>query len=113
MKLNVFLLSGLFAVFMFGCESPVAKDQALQPRTGVWIDVRTAKEYESGHLSGAVHIPYDMIGNQIAAVVPDKAAEIHLYCRTGRRSGMALKTLENMGYTNVVNEGSYAKLKKR
>ena len=103
----------LVAGLMVACESSPKKGEVSQPRTGNWIDVRTAKEFDDGHLDGAVHIPYEVIGDQIAAAVPDKDAEIHIYCRTGRRSGIALKTLEGMGYTNVVNEGAYARLKGR
>lgn len=103
----------LVAGLMVACESSPRTSEVSQPRTGTWIDVRTADEFNAGHLDGAVHIPYDVIGNQITASVPDKDAEIHVYCRTGRRSGIALKTLEEMGYTNVVNAGGYAKLKER
>lgn len=113
MKFFGFVMMCLVAGLMVACESPSASGEVSQPRTGIWIDVRTANEFNAGHLDGALHIPYDVIGDQIAAVVPDKDAEIHVYCRTGRRSGIALKTLEGMGYTNVVNEGGYAQLKGR
>lgn len=82
-----------------------------QQRTGVWIDVRTPEEFASGHLEGAASIPYDGIGGRIAALVPDKNMEIHLYCRSGRRSGLARETLLGLGYTKVTNEGSYDSLK--
>lgn len=103
----------LVAGLMVACESSPSTAEVSQPRTGIWIDVRTAGEFNAGHLDGALHIPYDVIGDQITSAIPDKDAEIHVYCRTGRRSGIALKTLEGMGYTNVVNEGGYAKLKGR
>ena len=75
------------------------------------IDVRTDKEYKAGHLKNALHLPYDTIGKTITAHVSDKDAEIILYCRSGRRSGIAKKTLDAMGYTNVINAGAYEKLK--
>ena len=76
------------------------------------IDVRTEKEYKAGHLENALHLPYDTIRETITARVPDKDAEIILYCRSGRRSGIAKKTLDSMGYTNVINAGGYEELKK-
>ena len=77
------------------------------------IDVRTAEEFNEGHLAGAVNIPYDIIDKKIDAAVPDKNAEIMLYCRSGRRSGVAFKTLEKMGYKKVHNGGAYKDLVKR
>jgi len=76
------------------------------------IDVRTAREYNNGHLNNAVNIPYDEIQNKIGIHVHSKNEKIVLYCRTGRRSGIALKTLQAMGYTNAINAGSYKKLKR-
>ena len=69
------------------------------------IDVRTAGEYAGGHVEGAILIPYDEIGARIAGVVTDKSAPIALYCRSGRRSGLALATLSALGYTRVENLG--------
>jgi phage shock protein E len=70
----------------------------------ILIDVRTAAEYENGHIPSAILIPYDTI----AADPPttDKNALIILYCRTGRRSGIAYETLSKMGYKNLVNFGA-------
>jgi phage shock protein E len=70
------------------------------------IDARTEAEWNEGHLEGAVLIPYDTIAQGITAVAPDKKTEIYLYCRTGRRSGIALETLKKAGYSNLTNLGS-------
>jgi phage shock protein E len=77
------------------------------------IDVRTAEEFGAGHLLGAVNIPYDSIGEKIANVLPDKSAPIILYCRSGRRSAIALKTLQSLGYKSVINAGGYEALKNK
>jgi phage shock protein E len=77
------------------------------------IDVRTAQEYDSGHIDGALNIPYDVIEARIAEVTTDKDREIVVYCGSGRRSGIALKTLTQMGYKQVVNEGGYEAYRKR
>lgn len=72
----------------------------------VWIDVRTAEEFSSGHLEQVnYHIPHQLIGEQIVALGLEKDAEILLYCRSGKRAGMAKATLEQLGYTNIRNVG--------
>lgn len=76
------------------------------------IDVRTAQEYKKGHLHNAVNIAHVDIKDKIAEYVPDKNKKIILYCRSGRRSGIAKKTLNDMGYKNVINAGAYKKLQK-
>lgn len=77
----------------------------------VIIDVRTPEEYSSGHIEGALNINYTDIGSEIINHVPDKDTNIRLYCGTGRRAGIAKKTLEDMGYRNVTNEGGYEDFK--
>ncbi|MBM4055723.1 MAG: rhodanese-like domain-containing protein [Planctomycetes bacterium] len=79
----------------------------------IWIDVRTVEEYESGHIEGAINIPHEEIGGKIESVVKDKSQKIHLYCKGGRRAGIAKDVLEKMRYTNVINEGGYEDIKKR
>lgn len=76
----------------------------------IWIDVRTADEFNAGHLEGAAHIPYEEIAARISEVTTDKDATIHLYCRSGNRSGIAQQILQSMGFTNAVNEGGYEML---
>ena len=73
------------------------------------VDVRTPAEYARGHLEGAINIPYDQIGAR-AGELGDKDREIVLYCRSGRRSGIAKQTLEKQGFTRLFNAGSYQRL---
>jgi len=79
----------------------------------IWIDVRSAEEFQAGHLPAATNIPHTEIAARIAEVSKDKNDTIHLYCRSGRRSGIALETLQQAGYTHVVNEGAYEDLVKK
>lgn len=76
----------------------------------IWIDVRTTEEFNAGHLEGAIHIPYEEIATRIGEVTTDKNAIIHLYCRSGNRSGIAQQTLQSIGFTKAVNEGGYEQL---
>jgi phage shock protein E len=80
-------------------------------RTGHWIDVRTPEEYAAGHLQGAVNIPFNEIAERIDEVTTDKNAEIHVYCASGGRSGIAREDLLELGYKNVINDGGYEDLK--
>lgn len=69
------------------------------------IDVRTKEEWNRDHIAGAILIPHDRIGSRIADMIPDKKAPIALFCRSGRRSGIALDVLRAMGYDQAENLG--------
>ena len=91
------------------------EQSAVQPEKakGIWIDVRSAEEFNSGHLQNAVNIPHDQIIEGIKAVSSDKNAPINLYYRSGRRAEVALNELKKAGYTNVTNHGGYDDLIKK
>ncbi|MDG9923923.1 MULTISPECIES: rhodanese-like domain-containing protein [unclassified Pseudomonas] len=84
--------------------------KALQRSDTVLIDVRSEEEFASYALPGAHLIPHEQIAERIAAVAPDKHAPIVLYCRSGRRSGIAQDRLQQLGYTQVINAGGYEQL---
>jgi phage shock protein E len=75
------------------------------PGQPVVIDVRTASEYRQSHVSEAINIPFDEIAGRIVAFVPDRDARIVLYCRSGRRSGIAEQALRQLGYHQIENKG--------
>ncbi|MDO4705688.1 MAG: rhodanese-like domain-containing protein [Comamonadaceae bacterium] len=85
----------------------VQESAPMAARQPIWIDVRTPQEHAQGHIPQSLNIPYDEIAQRIAAAAPDKNAPIALYCRSGRRSEIALQTLLHLGYTQVENLGSY------
>ena len=95
--------------------APQTEQSAVQQEKakGVWIDVRSAEEFNAGHLQGAVNIPHDKIVEGVKAISSDKDAPINLYCRSGRRAEAALTELKNAGYTNVTNHGGYEDLVKK
>lgn len=92
-------------------NTPVHAKAQLPKAQGLWIDVRSAEEYQAGHLEGAHNIVHTQIGEKITAISSDKNAPIHLYCKSGRRAEIARQTLLGMGYTNVINHGGYENLK--
>ena len=69
----------------------------------ILVDVRTWDEYVSGHMPGAVHRDYREIG--VNPPTDARDAFVVLYCRSGSRSNQALRTLERLGYTNVLDWG--------
>jgi adenylyltransferase/sulfurtransferase len=67
------------------------------------IDVRERDEWAEGHIPGAVHVPRGFLESRIEAVVRDRSQAVVLYCASGSRSAFAAKTLEELGYENVVS----------
>jgi len=66
-----------------------------------FIDVREDNEWVADHAKGAVHLGRGILERDIETVIPDKRAEIVLYCGGGFRSALAADNLRKMGYTNV------------
>lgn len=98
----------MMAILMLGCFLGVASASET-----VWLDVRSAEEFAAGHLKGAINIPHTEITLQISTVVEDKSTPIALYCKSGRRAGIALEALKTLGYSNVTNHGGYEDLKQQ
>ena len=70
---------------------------------GVLVDVRERKEYDSGHIPGAVNLPLSAITTAaaVAEVLPAKDVTVFLYCLRGSRSRRAAGMLRSMGYRSV------------
>ncbi|MFN3767766.1 MAG: rhodanese-like domain-containing protein [Ectopseudomonas guguanensis] len=103
------LLGGLLT--LLGAQAEEADHAAalasLQRADSLLIDVRSAQEFSAGALPGAIRIGHDEIAAQIASIAPDKDRPLVLYCRSGRRSGLAKQSLEELGYRQVINAGAY------
>lgn len=65
------------------------------------IDVREDNEWDEMHARGADHVGKGIIERDIEKLVPDKDAELILYCGGGYRAALAADNLQKMGYTNV------------
>jgi rhodanese-related sulfurtransferase len=68
-----------------------------------FVDVREDDEYRAGHAKGAIHIGKGVIERDIETKIPDKGAEIVVYCGGGFRSALVAESLGRMGYTNVIS----------
>jgi len=77
------------------------------------VDVREQDEWSEGHIPGAVHVPRGFLESRIESAAPDRAAPLIVYCAAGARSAFAAKTLEELGYENVVSlAGGYTDWKR-
>ena len=78
----------------------------------VVLDVGEPDEFEQGALLGVVHIPRGHLEAQIETKIVDKTAPVIVYCAGGVRSAFAAKTLQELGYTNVLSmAGGFGKWK--
>ena len=75
---------------------------AANPRLTL-LEALPEKYYRDGHLPGALHFPHDQARALAPAMLPDKAAEIVVYCAsaTCQNSHTAARTLESLGYSDV------------
>jgi molybdopterin/thiamine biosynthesis adenylyltransferase/rhodanese-related sulfurtransferase len=67
------------------------------------LDVREPDEYEQGAVPGAIHVPRGQLEFNVEGRIPDKNAHLAVYCAGGVRSAFAAKTLQDLGYTDVVS----------
>ena len=82
-----------------------AKERMEKNPKAVILDVRTKGEYAEGHIKNAILVPNESIGSEPPKELPDKNAEILVYCRSGNRSRQASEKLVKMGYTQVYDFG--------
>jgi phage shock protein E len=113
---TVFLLLGLFSI---GAGPKVPALPPLLDEKGLitllankeakplLLDVRTQEEFAEGYIPGALLLPYDEIATRFKEA--DKGRPIVVYCRSGRRSGIARTTLMGLGFTNVSDFGAFTK----
>jgi sulfur-carrier protein adenylyltransferase/sulfurtransferase len=76
-----------------------------EPRVGeaTFLDVRELDEFEQGMIPGAVFIPRGHLESQVENKIPDHDAPVVVYCAGGTRSAFAAKTMQDLGYTDVVS----------
>jgi molybdopterin/thiamine biosynthesis adenylyltransferase len=90
---------------------PAGADELLA-RGALLLDVREPDEYEQGAVPGSVHIPRGHLESQVESRVPDHDRPIVVMCAGGTRSAFAAKTLNELGYQDVVSmDGGFNKWK--
>jgi len=98
LKLALAVVGTLFS----GCAA--SAEVTSIPEGALIVDVRTNGEFAEGHYPGAINIPLDTVEDRLAEF-GDRQGPIIVYCRSGRRSGIAKDILENAGFTKVQNGG--------
>jgi rhodanese-related sulfurtransferase len=69
----------------------------------VVLDVRTPGEFQSGHLKGAINVDYEGINFEGEVNKLDKTKTYAVYCRSGRRSGLATQVMAKDGFKSIFN----------
>ena len=70
------------------------------------VDVRTPEEFSQGHFPDAINIPHEQIVEGLRSRQVETSEPVILYCRSGNRSGKALRALQADGYVSARNAGS-------
>jgi sulfur-carrier protein adenylyltransferase/sulfurtransferase len=83
--------------------TPTEAQELLRDRATRLIDVREKTEWDEGFIPGATHIARSFLESRIEENVPDKDTPLVIYCAGGVRSAFATKTLQEMGYNNVLS----------
>jgi rhodanese-related sulfurtransferase len=78
------------------------------------IDVRNQKEYKSGHLLNAIHIPYESLEERLPRIEKLKSQPVIVICEDGKLSRSASALLRKSGFSRVYSmDGGMSDWKKR
>jgi rhodanese-related sulfurtransferase len=98
-------------LLLAGCStSPSAMDLSVSEFSSkvteagvITLDVRTPGEFNEGHIEGALLVDFQSgnFENEIASL--DKSKTYAVYCRSGNRSGQAVKVMRDAGFTDLYN----------
>jgi sulfur-carrier protein adenylyltransferase/sulfurtransferase len=80
-----------------------ARDAATELGRAAFLDVREPDEYDQGAIRGAVHVPRGQLEFNVEGRLPDKSVRVVVYCAAGVRSAFAARTLQELGYRDVVS----------
>ena len=80
-----------------------ARAQLMAKPQAVLLDVREDHEWTAGHAAQATHLGKGILERDLEKLIPDKGAEIVMYCGGGFRSILTCDAAQKMGYTNVIS----------
>lgn len=110
--LGVLVATSAFSEGVATSEAPSISPAELQAKrqsgaAPLLVDVRTPEEYASGHIPGAVNIPFDQVAQRIAEVQSPNG--VALYCMLGPRARKGESALLAAGHKSVLHlEGGLA-----
>ena len=107
------IFSGLIIIIMFGLLKNMFSENNNEELNNIinnayLVDVRTPAEFAEGNVPGSINIPLDQVQMQMAQFKNHE--NIVVFCRSGNRSGQAKAILEQNGFTNVVNGGTWQRV---
>ena len=74
---------------------------------GLIVDVRTPMEYDLGHIENSINIEVDELRQRLSEL-PSKDTPIVITCQVGHRGYLAVRILQEHGFTNILNlDGGY------
>lgn len=76
-------------------------DNYINGKNPVFVDVRDVFAFEKSHIEGAIHLPLELLSQQINSIPTDRT--IVVYDETGKKGHQALRTLIGAGYADVIN----------
>ena len=103
----ILLVVGYLVFTLLGTASDEDIRKHLEIPSTVVIDVRSAGEFRGGSFPSALNIAHSDISSSLNRLPQDKKNPIIVFCASGMRSSSALSSLKKMGFTNVLNAGSY------
>jgi len=71
------------------------------PANALVLDVRTAEEFASRHVPGAVNISHNELASRIEELGADTSKPVVVYCERGGRAGKAATVLLEAGFSDV------------
>ncbi|HLK70242.1 MAG TPA: rhodanese-like domain-containing protein [Bryobacteraceae bacterium] len=90
----------------------VYKKMVAESKPHILVDTREDREWDAGHVAGAMHLSKGIIERDIETKVPDKSTTLVLYCGGGFRSALVADNLQKMGYENAISlDGGWRALK--
>jgi len=102
------IIAAIVIFFLIRYLSQVSPEKArsLYSKGALVLDVRSANEFATGHVDGAINIPVDELSGRIKEIDTDKEKAILVYCLSGTRSGFAVRILKSHHFSQVYNLGS-------
>lgn len=81
--------------------SPLAVVNLVNKQDAKVIDVRPASDYESGHITGSINIPYTEVNSRLEELEKFKDNPIVLVCAIGQHAGTIGRQLHSKGFQSV------------
>lgn len=82
--------------------SPAEATRLINKENGVILDIRQRKEWDTGHITGAHHIPFADLDRRLSELEKFREQPIIVVCNLGQAAGSASKKLKAAGYSQVV-----------